>query len=79
MRDRLNTTIDKELLEQAKIKAIKEGKRLNDILEEALREYMEGDRKMTHQIDYTYDELLKMEAEKAPEEMSIKTHPDGGS
>lgn len=40
MRDRLNTTIDKELLEQAKIKAIKEGKRLNDILEEALREYL---------------------------------------
>ena len=78
MRDRLNTTIDKDLLEQAKIKAIKEGKRLNDIIEEALREYMKGERKMMHQIDYTYEELLKTENEKIPEEMAIKTHPDGG-
>ena len=47
----------------------------NYLIDLALREYMKGDNKM--QTNYTYEEL-KAEADQHQEEMSIKTHPDGG-
>lgn len=39
-REKINTTMDKELLKVLKILAIEEGKRLNDILEEACISYL---------------------------------------
>lgn len=37
---RFTTTIDEELLKKIKVKAIEEGKNVNEILEELLREYL---------------------------------------
>ena len=37
---KFTTTIDEELLKKIKIKAIKEGKNVNEIIEELLREYL---------------------------------------
>ena len=37
---RFTTTIDEELLKKIKVKAIEEGKNVNEIIEELLREYL---------------------------------------
>lgn len=37
---RFTTNIDKELLKKIKVKAIEEGKNVNEIIEELLREYL---------------------------------------
>jgi hypothetical protein len=41
MRIRYSTTLDEKILEELKIRAIKEKKRINDILEQAIKEYLE--------------------------------------
>lgn len=41
-REKINTTMDKELLKVLKILAIEEGKRLNSILEEACISYLKA-------------------------------------
>ena len=40
MRVRYSTTLDDDLLEKLKIRAIKEKKRINDLLEEAIKDYL---------------------------------------
>ncbi len=40
MRIRYSTTLDEKLLEDLKIRAIKEKKRINDLLEQAIKEYL---------------------------------------
>ena len=37
---RFTTTIDEELLKKIKVKAIEEGKNVNEIIEELLKEYL---------------------------------------
>ena len=37
---KFTTTIDEELLKKIKVKAIKEGKNVNEIIEELLRKYL---------------------------------------
>ena len=37
---RFTTTIDEELLKKIKVKAIEEGKNVNEIIEELLRKYL---------------------------------------
>ena len=37
---RFTTTIDEELLKKIKVKSIEEGKNVNEIIEELLREYL---------------------------------------
>jgi hypothetical protein len=41
-RERVNTTMNKELIKVLKILAIEEGRRLNDLLEEACILYLKG-------------------------------------
>jgi len=40
MRIRYSTTLNDDLLEKIKIRAIKEKKRINDLLEEAIKDYL---------------------------------------
>jgi len=40
MRVRYSTTLDDDMLEKLKIRAIKEKKRINDLLEEAIKDYL---------------------------------------
>ena len=40
---KFTTNIDEELLKKIKIKAIKEGKNVNEIIEKLLQEYLKGE------------------------------------
>ncbi len=40
MRKKMGTVLDEELLTQARLIAVKEGKKLSQVFEEALREYL---------------------------------------
>jgi hypothetical protein len=40
MRVRYSTTLEEQLLEDLKIRAIKEKKRINDLLEQAIKDYL---------------------------------------
>ena len=40
MRTKFTTTVNKKLLKRIKMRAIKEGRNVNDILEELIKEYL---------------------------------------
>jgi predicted HicB family RNase H-like nuclease len=42
LRVKITTTIEKELIERLKIEAIKQGKNVNDILEELIKNFLNG-------------------------------------
>ena len=50
MRVRYSTTLDDALLEKLKIRAIKEKKRINDLLEEAIKDYLKKPLKNSDQL-----------------------------
>ena len=47
MKAKFTTNINKELLDKTKIKAIQEGKNVNEIIENLLQQYLKGEIKMT--------------------------------
>ena len=47
MKAKFTTNINKELLDKTKIQAIKEGKNVNEIIENLLQQYLKGEIKMT--------------------------------
>ena len=49
MRVRYSTTLDDDVLEKLKIRAIKEKKRINDLLEEAIKDYLKKPIKTSNQ------------------------------
>lgn len=60
MKTRINTTITKEVLDRAKIRAVQEGVRLNEVIEKALEEYLKEEMKMEITLNWvTHDHDLK--------------------
>lgn len=56
MKAKFTTNIDKELLDKTKIQAIREGKNVNEIIENLLQQYLKGEIKMTKYTKIYKDE-----------------------
>lgn len=56
MKAKFTTNINKELLDKTKIKAIQEGKNVNEIIENLLQQYLKGEIKMTKYTKIYKDE-----------------------
>ena len=60
---KFTTNIDRKLLEEIKIKAIKESKNVNEIIENLLEEYLKGENKMDNLEGKKVKDLSKEERE----------------
>ena len=56
MKAKFTTNINKELLDKTKIKAIQEGKNVNEIIENLLQQYLKGEIEMTNYTKIYKDE-----------------------